>query len=227
MDKKPFRYDIDGWAGTASIISIDAEEADLLRRTLMDPNIKDTLEIGCALGGSSAVICEARRGKHTIIDPYQATDWRNAGVSRLDEMGAEYQLIEEGSEIVMPDLLRNGRKFDLIFVDGWHTFDQTHLECYYATRLLRVGGYLVVDDVSMMSVRAALDYFRAYDCYEFYDAVGIELKKSTKRRLLRMIPRSWLAPALRYRIFTDFEERMTVLKKIAEDDRPGDWYREF
>ena len=227
MDKETPLYDIAGWAGNPEIISIDGEEADLLRRTLGDPNIKDTLEVGCAFGGSSVVICQANRGTHTILDPYQSTDWQNAGVKRLDEIGADYKLIEEVSEIAMPDLLRKGRKFDLIFIDGWHTFDQTFLECYYATRLLRVGGYLVVDDTFMMSVRAALDFFRAYDCYKFHDAVGLELKKSFKRRLARMIPKSWLAPSLRYRIFTDFEPRMVVLKKVCEDDRPGDWYREY
>ena len=227
MDKQTLHYDIEGLAGDPAIISIDHEEADLLRRTLDDPNIKDTLEIGCALGASSVVICQAHRGTHTIIDPYQSTDWRNAGVKRLDEMGADYELIEEGSEIAMPDLLQKGRKFDLVFIDGWHTFDQTFIDCYYATRLLRVGGYLAVDDMFMMSVRTALDYFRAYDCYKFHDAVGLELRKSLKRKIARIIPKSWLAPALRYRIFTDFEPRMIVLKKIAEDDRPGDWYREF
>src|SRR5215213_777299 len=222
MDKQTLRYDIEDWAGNPAIISIDHEEADLLRRTLDDPNIKDTLEIGCALGESSVVICQARRGTHTIIDPFQSTDWRNSGVKRLDEMGADYELIEAVSELVLPDLLQKGRRFDLIFVDGWHTFDQTFLECYYATRLLRVGGYLVVDDTTMMSVRTALDYFRAYDCYKLHDAVGLELRKSLKRKLSRIIPKSWLAPALRYRIFTDFEPRMMVLKKVAEDDRPGD-----
>jgi predicted O-methyltransferase YrrM len=227
MDTGSIRYDIEGWAGDPAIISIDQEEADLLRRTLDDPNIKETLEIGCALGASSAVICQARRGTHTIIDPYQSTDWRNAGITRLNEMGADYELIEEVSEIALPELLHKGRKFDLVFIDGWHTFDQTFLDCFYATRLLRVGGYLVVDDTYMMSVRAALDYYRAYDCYKFHDAVGLELRRSFKRRLARVIPKSWLAPALRYWIFTDFEPRMIVLKKIGEDNRPGDWYKEF
>ena len=227
MDRQTLRYDIEGWAGDPATISIDHQEADLLRRTLADPKIMDTLEIGCALGASSVVICQARRGRHTIIDPYQSTDFRNAGVRRLDEMGAEYELIEEVSEIVLPELLHKGRKFDLVFIDGWHTFDQTFLECYYATRLLRVGGYLAVDDAAMMSVRTALSFFQAYDCYKFHDAVGIELRRSLKRRLARILPKAWLSPALRYRIFTDFEPRMLVLKKIAEDDRPGDWYREF
>ena len=38
------------------------------------------------------------------------------------------------------------KPFDFIFIDGWHTFDYTLVDMFYADRLLRIGGYLLIDD---------------------------------------------------------------------------------
>ena len=45
----------------------------------------------------------------------------------------------------MPKFL-NMKPFDFIFIDGWHTFDYTLVDMFYADRLLRIGGYLLIDD---------------------------------------------------------------------------------
>ena len=65
----------------------------------------------------------------------------------------DLHLVEERSEFALPTILTsNEGRFDFIFIDGWHTFDHTILDCFYAIRLLRVGGYLVLDDAHWRSV---------------------------------------------------------------------------
>jgi hypothetical protein len=41
-------------------------------------------------------------------------------------------VLREPSFLAMPRLLARGAKFDLVFVDGWHTFDFTLLDMFYA-----------------------------------------------------------------------------------------------
>ena len=47
---------------------------------------------------------------------------------------------------------------DLVFIDGWHTFDYTLVDAFYANELLRVGGYLVIDDAQHSGVAKCVRY---------------------------------------------------------------------
>jgi predicted O-methyltransferase YrrM len=64
-------------------------------------------------------------------------------------------------------LRKQPESFDLIFIDGWHTFDQTMLDMFYANRLVRMGGYILVDDCNWESVAAAVSYYMNYPAYEW------------------------------------------------------------
>jgi predicted O-methyltransferase YrrM len=46
-------------------------------------------------------------------------------------------------------LLERNEKFDLAFIDGWHTFDHTLLDAFLSYRMLNIGGLLIIDDVQM------------------------------------------------------------------------------
>lgn len=133
----------------------------------------------------------------------------------------------------MPELLSLGEgTFDLIFIDGWHTFDHTLLDCFYATRLLKTGGYLLIDDAAMTPVGRATDYFSLYPCYEVYAALSsprpMTLKRSAARALLEILPLSKrkriFHPAFLNRVFGVNSTRMFAFKKIAEDKRNWDWF---
>ena len=92
-----------------------------------------------------------------IVDPDESTAWCGVGVSNLDRAGIDfYELREEPSEIALPQLLKEGAEFDLAFIDGWHTFDQTLIDMYYANRLVKVGGYIIIDDADWISVSKAI-----------------------------------------------------------------------
>ncbi len=204
-----------------------------------DPTVTNTLEVGCAYGMSSLHICHTLRvrmnPRHTIIDPFQFTQWDGVGIRNLEQSGIGFfNLIQKKSEFAMPELLAEGEgRFDLVFVDGWHTFDHTLLDCFYATRLLRVGGYLVIDDVTIPPVRRAVEYFSAYPCYKEHAALKTKFNPpSWKRRAMQLmlacLPKSrrsnWLHPSLNHRIFNEHLTHMVALKKIGPDGRDWKWF---
>jgi len=219
--------------------SIDLDEAKLISGIISgDASVTKTLEVGCAYGISSLVICSAIKDRegasHTIIDPFQSVEWDEVGIRNLEEAGfGFFNLIEKRSEFALPDLAESMRDgFDLVFIDGWHTFDHTLVDCFYATRLLRVGGYLVIDDAGFPSVRRVVDYLVNYPCYELCGSVNLKKKKKVRPMILRglmyPVPREFWAKALSpsyYRwIFEDHLPDMVALKKVTEDGRNWDWH---
>lgn len=69
------------------------------------------------------------------------------------------------SEAVLPTLpLEPG--LDLVLVDGDHAFPIPCLDWFYAARRLRRGGLMVLDDVSLWSVRIVADFLSADDAWQ-------------------------------------------------------------
>jgi predicted O-methyltransferase YrrM len=218
---------------------IDLDEGRFLHDIIRDdPSIVKTLEVGCAFGLSSLQICSALQGRagarHTIIDPFQNSQWDGVGTSHLDQAGLTfYDLVESKSEFALPRLTeeREGA-YDFIFVDGWHTFDHTLIDCFYATRLLRVGGYLAIDDANWPGIRRVVSYLENYPCYETFRSLGHVWQKSLKRRAIRaaaspIAPEKWetlLQPTLHRRVFEDRSNRMIALRKTSADTRNWDWH---
>ena len=220
---------------------IDREEGAFLHDIIAgDDKVVRTLEVGCAYGLSSLHICHAlagrARARHTIIDPFQRTQWDSVGLRNLERAGVDFfDLIEKRSEFALPEVLgHEGGEgaFDFVFVDGWHTFDHTLLDCFYATRLLRVGGYLVIDDLVMQPVRRAADYLAFYPCYRVHGVLGETSGTSLKRRVARAalgaIPvgqrETLLHPEFARTVFNDQHVAMIAFQKTAADERAWDWY---
>jgi predicted O-methyltransferase YrrM len=218
---------------------IGKEKGEFLYRTIKnDPTIVKTLEVGCAFGLSSLYICEAIRGRegarHTIIDPHQNTDWDGAGVRNLREVGVDYaELVECGSEFALPRILESGKSsYDFVFIDGWHTFDHTLLDSFYATRLLRVGGILALDDADWDSVGRVIDFLLTYPCYEDIGRVTRMRARGWKGKLAitlaspfgRQKWKALVSHKLYRKIFDDYSTRMIALRKHSEDTRSWDWH---
>jgi predicted O-methyltransferase YrrM len=219
--------------------AIDREKGEFLRSIVAnDKEITKTLEVGCAYGLSSLFICSelAKRdgASHTIIDPFQNIDWDGVGLLNLDNAGIDfYTFIEDRSEFALPEILKKEEgTFDMIFVDGFHTFDQTLLDCHYATRLLRVGGVLAIDDVALLPVGRAARYFQAYPCYETYGVVSENRSKPAKAVVSKTMKTissrdRWskvISASLSKKLLDYPRTEMIALKKIAEDTRPWNWY---
>jgi predicted O-methyltransferase YrrM len=221
---------------------IDSREGDYLYRLISsDGAIRKTLEVGCAFGLSSLHICEALRNRpgasHVIIDPKQLDVWHGVGIAHLRRAGITYfDLICEPSELALPDLLRNhSESFDLIFVDGWHTFDHTMLDMFYANRLLRIGGYIVIDDCKWESVAAAVSYYINYPAYEWLRKPPLRTRSWKMRapelgRILLppRIARAFLPAGIHSRFYRRMcYPSMVALKKVAEDARSWTWFSSF
>ena len=74
-------------------------------------------------------------------------------------------VIEKTSYRALPTLLEKVLagsipKFHLIYIDGWHTFDYTLVDFFYADLLLETNGVIVLDDIKHRPVRKSLDFIK-------------------------------------------------------------------
>jgi predicted O-methyltransferase YrrM len=70
--------------------AIDIDEAEFISSLIQQYHPLRTIEIGCAEGASSLAILDSLSGwaaQHTIIDPYQSTQWKNVGLNLLKKFG--------------------------------------------------------------------------------------------------------------------------------------------
>jgi predicted O-methyltransferase YrrM len=136
----------------------------------IDHKVLRTLEVGLAYGFSTlyfiALLAKHRDGHHTAVDPYANKDWRGIGLAKvapaIEKLGLDpaqrFEFFEERSDHAAIDLHRRGSRFDLIFVDGNHRFDDVLVDFYLYDPLCRAGGFIVFDDMWMSSVRSVASF---------------------------------------------------------------------
>lgn len=199
-----------------------------------DLNIKRCLEIGCAYGiGSLAIstrVAKRPLAQHVIIDPNQFSEWHGIGLTMLKRAGIDFfQLVAEPSEYALPRLCQSqAGSFDLAFIDGWHTFDHTIVDMFYADRLIREGGYIVIDDATMASVSKAVSYLSNYPGYRIVGEVndaGSSLWRRAAQILCKMNVK--LAAVLPGNMERARFGSMVALQKTKEMPREWNWYRPF
>ena len=102
----------------------------VLRNLFVEITPKRTLEIGLGYGGSAMVFAASHRqcgkqplAQHTAIDPFR-NDWSDKPLIALEEAGLRgfLDFRPEFSSVALPALVREGEKFELIFIDGSHFF---------------------------------------------------------------------------------------------------------
>jgi predicted O-methyltransferase YrrM len=157
-----------GKRSPATPTGMSAAAGEELREIVGAYRAERTIETGLAFALSTLFILDgvlgagvkAREGMHTAIDPFQRSNWGESGLVTLERAGVRglVRHIEEDSALALPGLVRGGERFDLAFVDGGHLFENAFLDLYFFTRLVRAGGVIVVDDVWMPAVRAAIDF---------------------------------------------------------------------
>lgn len=130
---------------------------------------KRTLEVGLGDGGSAIIFTASHRqagsppmAQHTAVDPFETTGWNDSALVALDNAGLRgYLDFRPGfSSIVLPSLMREGARFELIFIDGSHLFDDVFVDFYFSSRLLTDDGVVAFDDSTNAHVRKVLRFIR-------------------------------------------------------------------
>lgn len=149
--------------------SIPTAEGECLRKWVAKENAVSTIEIGLAFGFSALYMCEGlllnknANPKHTVIDAFQAQEdkYASLGLNILEKagLGKIIEFFGEKSQIVLPRLLDENRKFDLAFVDGNHLFDYVFLDLFYLGQLVKNGGIIFIDDYDKPGIKKAATFF--------------------------------------------------------------------
>jgi predicted O-methyltransferase YrrM len=219
-------------------------EGEYLFNLVKNNRLRSAIEIGCAYGVSSLYICEALKnnsGHCVIIDPSQSRDWHNIGINNLRKAGCDcFDCIEQPSELALPDLLREGRKFDFAFIDGWHTMDHVLLDFFYIDRMLDIGGLIVLHDSNLKGIEKAARYISGYPNYEIVSHYGdLTLKTKMLNMLYRfmsffvvIIPRRIACHIFDFRLieykrFSKILGNMVVFRKTGPDTREWYWSTNF
>ncbi len=131
---------------------------------------RSTLEIGMAYGYSTlyflAALAQNQKGDHTAIDPFQRTYWHGIGLVHATAntpsiKGKEsFRFIEDRSDRAAADLARENRRYDVIFIDGNHRFDDVLVDFYLYAQICAIGGRIIFDDMWMSSIQTAVDFIR-------------------------------------------------------------------
>ncbi len=159
--------DKDGSKHDVRTVSISPGEGEALSRWVLRENAARTIEIGLAYGFSTLHICDGllrsghRDPKHVALDPFQAGRFANCGLQVLEEAGVGSFLEYHGemSQLALPSFVKEGRHFDLAFVDGNHRFDSVFLDLFYLGRLLPKGGVVILDDYDLAGIHRAVSFF--------------------------------------------------------------------
>ena len=138
---------------------ISVEAGAYLYRLCRDTKAERTMEIGCAYGFSTlyflAAISSNPAATHTAIDPYETNGWAGIAVQNARAVGMDksFRLIEEKSFLAVPRMISDETQYDVIFIDGNHRFDDTLVEFTLCALACKMGGYIVLDDMRMPSIR--------------------------------------------------------------------------
>ena len=67
---------------------------------------------------------------------------------------------EECSALELPKLMKQGARFDLVYIDGSHLFEDVFIDAYFVARLLTQGGVVVFDDSTNPHIAKVLRFLR-------------------------------------------------------------------
>jgi len=190
-----------------------------LRSLMLETNPQNTLEIGFAFGGSGLVFATTHRDlnhqpsqQHIAIDPYQTKAWDDAGMLLIErsDLSGFLDLRQDFSHLVLPQLLQEKRKFDLMYVDGSHLFENVFIDFFYCDKLCEQEGIIMFDDSSDPHIRKVLNFIDS-NFYRFYKKIDLSVYRETSGQKFK------------YRLATKLKKnQLTAYQKIAQSNRRFD-----
>lgn len=151
-------------------VGLSRERGLCLLDLVVDEQAKTCIETGMAYAMSTSYLLQGclqnatSRPEAAIVisvDPFEETDWGGAGARFIEDCGAAsfHRNHPVPSELLLPQLVRDEQRFDFAFIDGDHRFEHVFTDIFYARRLVRPDGLIVVDDAWMPSVQKAVRFF--------------------------------------------------------------------
>jgi predicted O-methyltransferase YrrM len=195
------------------------EELARLYELVASARPTDVLEVGMGHGTSTVVILAAliadgaTTGRLTSVDPFQTSRFEGRGQQVVRSMGyaARHRLLEKPDYVALPELLTAGERFDVVLVDGYHSFDYTLVDVFYADLLLRDGGTLVIHDSSWPAVFKTLQFLENHKDYRRLSPPAFIRLDGAGAKALRRL-RIYASGAAQRRAF---EERRTRWHTLA------------
>jgi predicted O-methyltransferase YrrM len=168
-------YDLDGKERKVTG-GISRHQKDFIMEIIKARKLCKCVETGVAYGVSTIAICQALSElenmglecKHWGVDPCQFSEYNGAAIAALRRCGLDhlFEFMEGPSHIMLPKLLERGESVDLVFIDGWHTFDYTLIDVFFADKLLKPGGILLMHDMQMRSKQKVWNYLYTHRKYK-------------------------------------------------------------
>ncbi len=168
-----------------SMTRISVVQGSELNRLVRESGARRTLEIGLAYGFSTVWILDAlgAGGSHTAIDPFQRRDWGGIGEFQAQRLtnGAAFTLVEDYSIHALSALIKAGERFDFLFIDGNHRFDDVLVDFYLADQAARPGALIAFDDLWMPSIRMVVRFVLGNRDYEAVPQAAANMLVMRKR----------------------------------------------
>ncbi len=99
-----------------------------------------------------------------------------------------HQHYQDFSYRVLPRLLLEGLRPDMVYIDGNHNFDHVFTDFFYADRLLDVDGVVGFNDCGWRPVFKTLKFLQRYRRYEELD-VGLPRVFNGRNPLFSLVKR--------------------------------------
>jgi predicted O-methyltransferase YrrM len=121
-----------------------------------------TMETG---SGASTVVFAAAGARHTAISPEpQEHSLISRYCESLEVPTDRLEFVEGFSEEVLPSYIPP-EPLDFAFIDGKHSFPYPVIDWHYLSGHLRIGGTMLMDDVSALAVQVLFRLMLADDAW--------------------------------------------------------------
>ena len=128
-----------------------------------------TIETG---SGKTTVAFLLAGCKHTSISPNPLEEQRIRKYCQDNNIEADFTFVCDSSAEVLPALVKQVSHFDFVFIDGAHRYPFAEIDYFFTQEKLKVGGYMVVDDIQLPSVRTLYTFLRKEKNWTLDNVVG-------------------------------------------------------